>query len=112
MATWPDIDDLATWMAEENLGDAGTDAEALQMALDSATDLIRGRLDPDLLPEDVGVCPDGVRLGIMMRALSLYMRRMSPTGVVAFSPENVFRVNRMDADVDQQIARYLWIPVG
>ena len=112
MATWPDLAALTTWMSADALGAAGEDENALQLALDSATEMISAKLDAELMPTDPTECPASVALAIMMRALSLFMRRASPTGVIATDPNNVFRVNRMDADVDQQIAAYVAFPVA
>lgn len=112
MVAWPDLNALRGWMRENVAGGEAEDATQLEISLASATDMIQGRLDAELVDPEGEECPDSVALAIMIRALSLYVRRDSPSGIISFSPDNVIRVNRMDADVDQLIQRYRAIPLA
>jgi hypothetical protein len=83
------------------------DTVALAEVTAAARQALTIRCSPTLLPADPDDCPTPLRLAIMMRAASLLLRRDSPSGIVSFSPDSVFRVNRFDADVDELIAEFV-----
>lgn len=118
MAAWPTVDNLKQWIRAESV--SPSDTTAVQLSFDSASELLRDRIDTILLnckaeksgividEDDVAYdaailaawCPDYVHQAILIRAAALYTRRDSANGTIAFG-EFAAKVAKMDPDVGE-----------
>lgn len=104
MAEWPDSEALANWIGPDDLsGDRSRFAEIVE----GVTDNIRGKLDPDKLPDD-GSCPADLRLAVLIQCHRISTRPSSPHGTVS-SPGADFatRISKQDPDVVDLYARFM-----
>lgn len=121
MAAWPTVNDLIAWVRSESV--APSSDAMLSESFDAADELIRDRIDSELLltkaaragiitdPLAVGYdaavvaawCPSYVRQAILIRAASLFTRRDSANGTISFG-DFAATVRSMDPDVEDLLS--------
>lgn len=103
MATWPDIDEMETY-----IGELGTDqVDVLEASLNAAVAYIGylcdGQLESQTTQDTDGnyeeIVPENIREATRILASRLFRRRLSPEGVAGFGDFGAVRVISRDPDI-------------